>query len=101
MTISNPIPARLAALKTMSGAELKKQWRPLSDTEPHQFNRRYTETRLGYRIHELNYGGLKLETGLTYPSYAVVELQCVDLSIHSLPHKKTCTSSICSYLMID
>ena len=62
MTISNPIPARLAALKTMSGAELKKQWRALFDTEPPLFNRRYIETRLGYRIQELTYGGLKPET---------------------------------------
>ena len=62
MTITNPIPARLAALKTMSGAELKKQWRALFDTEPPLFNRRYIETRLGYRIQELTHGGLKPET---------------------------------------
>ena len=62
MTITNPIPARLAALKTMSGTELKKQWRALFDTEPPLFNRRYIETRLGYRIQELTHGGLKPET---------------------------------------
>ena len=62
MTNTNPIPARLAALKTMSGAELKKQWRALFDTEPPLFNRRYIETRLGYRIQELTHGGLKPET---------------------------------------
>ena len=62
MTITDPIPARLAALKTMTGTELKKQWRALFDTEPPLFNRRYIETRLGYRIQELTYGGLKPET---------------------------------------
>ena len=45
-----------------AGAELKKQWRALFDTEPPLFNRRYIETRLGYRIQELTYGGLKPET---------------------------------------
>ena len=62
MTITDPIPARLAALKTMSGTELKRQWRALFDTEPPLFNRRYIETRLGYRIQELTHGGLKPET---------------------------------------
>ncbi len=62
MTISNPIPARLAALKTTPTAELKQQWRDLFGTEPPVFNRRYIESRLAYRIQELAYGGLKPET---------------------------------------
>jgi len=62
MTTQDPIPARLAALKTATTPELKAQWRDLFDTEPPPFNRRYLESRLAYRIQELAYGGLKPET---------------------------------------
>ena len=62
MTTHDPIPARLAALKTATTPELKAQWRDLSDSEPLPFNRRYLESRLAYRIQELAYGGLKPET---------------------------------------
>lgn len=62
MTSPDPIPARLAALKTTPTPELKKQWRQLFETEPPPFNRRYLESRLAYRIQELAYGGLKPET---------------------------------------
>ena len=62
MTTHDPIPARLAALKTTSTPDLKAQWRDLFDSEPPQFNRRYLESRLAYRIQELAYGGLKPET---------------------------------------
>ena len=62
MTNLDPIPARLAALKTTSTPDLKQQWRELFDTEPPPFNRRYLESRLAYRIQELAYGGLKPET---------------------------------------
>jgi hypothetical protein len=62
MTTHDPIPARLAALKTTPTLELKKQWRDLFDSEPPPFNRRYLESRLAYRIQELAYGGLKRET---------------------------------------
>jgi hypothetical protein len=62
MTISDPIPARLAALKTSPTTDLKQQWRELFDSEPPPFNRRYLESRLAYRIQELAYGGLKPET---------------------------------------
>ena len=62
MTNHDPIPARLAALKTASTADLKTQWRDLFATEPPPFNRRYLESRLAYRIQELAYGGLKPET---------------------------------------
>ncbi len=61
MTNHDPIPARLAALKTTSTQELKTQWRELFDSEPPPFNRRYLESRLAYRIQELAYGGLKPE----------------------------------------
>jgi hypothetical protein len=59
MTTHDPIPARLAALKTMSAKDLREQWSELFDTPPPPFNRRYLESRLAYRIQELAYGGLK------------------------------------------
>ncbi len=62
MTMHDPIPVRLAALKTTSITDLKQQWRDLFDSEPPPFNRRYLESRLAYRIQELTYGGLKSET---------------------------------------
>ena len=62
MTTHDPIPARLAALKTTSTPGLKQQWRDLFASEPPPFNRRYLESRLAYRIQELAYGGLKPET---------------------------------------
>ena len=62
MNKSDPIPARLAALKTTPTPELKQQWRDLFDSEPPPFNRRYLESRIAYRIQELAYGGLKPET---------------------------------------
>ena len=60
--MTDSIPARLAALKTMPTPELKTQWRELFDSEPPPFNRRYLESRLAYRIQELAYGGLKPDT---------------------------------------
>ena len=62
MTNHDPIPARLAALKSTPTKDLKDQWRELFDSEPPPFNRRYLESRLAYRIQELAYGGLKAET---------------------------------------
>jgi hypothetical protein len=62
VTRHDPIPARLAALKTASTLDLKEQWRDLFNSEPPPFNRRYLESRLAYRIQELAYGGLKPET---------------------------------------
>jgi hypothetical protein len=62
MTPHDPIPARLAALKTTPTPDLKQQWRDLFDSEPPPFNRRYLESRLAYRIQELAHGGLKPET---------------------------------------
>jgi hypothetical protein len=60
--MTDPIPARLAALKTMPLPELKAEWRTLFGAEPPGYNRRYLESRLAYRIQELAYGGLKPET---------------------------------------
>lgn len=62
MTTPDPIPARLAGLKSAAMSDLKRQWRDLFETEPPPFNRRYLESRLAYRIQELAHGGLKAET---------------------------------------
>lgn len=59
---ADPIPARLAALKTMPAAKLKEQWRELFGSAPPPYNRRFLESRLAYRIQELACGGLKPET---------------------------------------
>ena len=56
------VPARLAALPNAGIRDLKEQWRSLFGTEPPPYNRRFLERRLGYRIQELAYGGLKPET---------------------------------------
>ena len=56
--ITDPIPARLAALKTTPMSDLKAQWRDLYASEPPRYNRKYLESRLAYRIQELAYGGL-------------------------------------------
>jgi hypothetical protein len=53
---------RLAALKSASIAELKRQWRELCGTEPQAFNRAFLESRLAYRIQELAFGGLRPDT---------------------------------------
>ena len=53
---------RLAALKTAATPALKQQWRELYAKEPPPYNRRFLESRLGYRIQELAFGGLKPET---------------------------------------
>ena len=60
--MSNPVSARVAALKTTGTPELKQMWRDFFHQEPPPFNRRYLESRLAYRIQELAYGGLKKET---------------------------------------
>ena len=60
--MADPVLAQLAALKTAPIGELKATWRKLFDTEPPPYNRRFLEHRLGYRIQELAYGGLKAET---------------------------------------
>ncbi len=62
MTKPDPIPARLAALKTTPTADLKQMWRDLFANDPPVFNRKYLESRLAYRIQELTFGGLKPET---------------------------------------
>ena len=60
--MTDSVPARLAALKTMAPPELKAEWRTLFGAEPPGYNRRYLESRLAYRIQEMEYGGLKPAT---------------------------------------
>ena len=55
---TDPIPARLAALKTMPTPALKAMWRDLFEGEAPAYNRRFLESRLAYRIQELEFGGL-------------------------------------------
>jgi hypothetical protein len=57
-----PVITRLAALPGMNMDELRAEWRELYGSEPPRNNRQFIESRLAYRIQELAYGGLKLET---------------------------------------
>ena len=50
--------ARIAALKTTPTPDLQAQWRELFETEPPRRNRGYLESRIAYRIQELEHGGL-------------------------------------------
>ena len=54
--------ARVVALKTMPTADLKAMWKELNGKESPAFNRPFLESRLAYRIQELELGGLKPET---------------------------------------
>ncbi len=56
--MASSVLAQLAALKTAPVAALKQKWRELFESEPPPYNRRFLESRLGYRVQELAYGGL-------------------------------------------
>ena len=60
--MTDSVLARVAALKTTPTPELRATWRDLFDSEPPRYNRRFLESRLAYRIQELEYGGLKPAT---------------------------------------
>ena len=60
--MNDSVLTRVAALKRTPTPELKQQWQQLFDTPPPRYNRRFLESRLAYRIQELDYGGLKPET---------------------------------------
>jgi hypothetical protein len=60
--MADPVLAQLAALKAAPVAALKQKWRELFEGDPPPYNRRFLENRLAYRIQELAYGGLTLET---------------------------------------
>jgi hypothetical protein len=57
--MTDTIVARIAALKATPTPDLQILWRDLFETEPPRQNRRYLESRLAYRIQELEYGALK------------------------------------------
>jgi len=60
--MTEPLLARLAALKTAPMPDLKALWRDLFDAEAPPYNRTFLESRLAYRIQELAYGGLAVTT---------------------------------------
>jgi hypothetical protein len=60
--MTDTVLAQLAGLKDKSTVELKTMWSDLFDRPPPVAGRAYLESRLGYRIQELHYGGLKPET---------------------------------------
>jgi hypothetical protein len=57
--MTDTIVARIAALKATPTPDLRTLWRDLFETEPPRQNRRFLESRLAYRIQELEYGALK------------------------------------------
>lgn len=52
------VPARLAALKTLTVKELKAEWEQLFQTQAPNNSGAYLQQRLAYRVQELAYGGL-------------------------------------------
>ena len=60
--MTDSVIGRIAALKTTPTLDLRAMWRDLFDSEPPRYNRRFLESRLAYRIQELQYGGLKPAT---------------------------------------
>jgi hypothetical protein len=60
--MTDTVLSQLAALKGASASGLRVRWRELFDSEPPQYNRRFLESRLAYRIQELAYGGLSRDT---------------------------------------
>lgn len=60
--MTNSVLAQLAALPEKTTPELRQLWRDCFDNEPPRYNRRFLESRLAYRIQELEFGGLKPAT---------------------------------------
>ena len=60
--MTDTIITKIAALKDAPTADLRALWGKLFETEPPRQNRRFLESRLAYRIQELEYGGLKPAT---------------------------------------
>ena len=60
--MTDAIIARLVALKTTPTPDLRTLWQDLFETDPPRQNRRFLESRLAYRIQELEYGALKPTT---------------------------------------
>jgi hypothetical protein len=53
---------RVALQRGATTADLKQQWRELFGAEPPAFSRSFLQSRLGHRVQELAFGGLKAET---------------------------------------
>jgi hypothetical protein len=53
---------QLALLQGATTSDLKQYWLQLYGKPPPPFSRTFLQSRLGYRIQELTYGGLKSET---------------------------------------
>ncbi|MBF0185612.1 MAG: DUF2924 domain-containing protein [Magnetococcales bacterium] len=53
---------QVAALQSMTAAELRNAWKTYFDTEPPLFNRTFLMNRLAYRIQDLALGGLSAQT---------------------------------------
>jgi hypothetical protein len=60
--MTDTIITKIAELKDTPTADLRSLWAKLFDSEPPKQNRRFLESRLAYRIQELEYGGLKPAT---------------------------------------
>jgi hypothetical protein len=60
--MNDSVLGQIAALKTMPIADLKAKWRELYGSEAPPHNRAFLESRIGYRLQELRYGGLKPDT---------------------------------------
>jgi len=60
--MTDTIITKLTALKDTPTADLRSLWGKLFETDPPKQNRRFLESRLAYRIQELEYGGLKPAT---------------------------------------
>jgi Protein of unknown function (DUF2924) len=56
--MSDSVLDQVAALPEKSLAELRQLWCNLYDREPPPYNRHFLIKRLGFRLQELNYGGL-------------------------------------------
>jgi hypothetical protein len=61
--MTDTVLARVRALKTIPIVDLKRQWRDLFGTDAPPYNRTYLESRLAYRIQEIEFGGLNLRRG--------------------------------------
>lgn len=60
--MTETVVARIATLKKIPTPDLREMWRELFETEPPRQNRRFLESRLAYRIQELEYGELRPAT---------------------------------------
>ena len=60
--MTDTIITKISALKDTPTADLRTLWSKLFESDPPRQNRRFLESRLAYRIQELEYGGLKPAT---------------------------------------